>query len=133
MVSKAKGDQMQLINRADGVDQHFCIGRKNHEKNCWEYWAEHCQNFTSAGTVYVGKILAMNKLLQLKDGGDMKMNETSSELSAIDFHVGDHLIQACGDSLTFFIMGDASKEGTTFLNDDLRRILKVAEEQVESC
>lgn len=56
-----------------------------------------------------------------------------SEISAIDFHVGDHLIQACGDNLTFFMLGDTSKEGVTFLNDDLRRILAVAQEQVESC
>ncbi len=59
--------------------------------------------------------------------------DASSEISAIDFHVGDHLIQACGDNLTFFILGDTSKEGVTFINDDLRRILAVAQEQVESC
>ena len=62
---------------------------------------------------------------------EIEMN-VNSEVSAIDFHVGDHLIQACGNNLTFFILGDTSKEGVTFLNDDLRRILKVAEEQAES-
>ena len=56
-----------------------------------------------------------------------------SEISAIDFHVGDHLVQACGDNLTFFAMGDTTKEGITFINDDLRRILAVTQEQVESC
>jgi len=56
-----------------------------------------------------------------------------SEIDAIDFHVGDHLIQAIGDQLTFFIMGDTSKEGITFMNDNLLRILKAAAEQAESC
>lgn len=56
----------------------------------------------------------------------------ANEISAIDFHVEDHLIQACGDTLTIFPFRDTSKEGITFDNEVLRRILKVAEEQVES-
>lgn len=54
-----------------------------------------------------------------------------SEITAIDFHVGEHLIQVSGETTTFFAMGDTSKEGITFINDDLRRILAVAQEQVE--
>ncbi len=54
-------------------------------------------------------------------------------ITQIDFHTEDgHLIQACGNMLIIFKDGDTSKPGCEIDNSVLRRILSVAEEQVET-
>ncbi len=54
------------------------------------------------------------------------------EITAIDFHLEcGHLVQACGDSLIIFKDGDTTEPGCEIENSVLRRILAIAEEQVE--
>jgi len=54
-------------------------------------------------------------------------------ISAIDFHTEEgHLIQACGNILIIFKDGDTSEPGCEIENSVLRRILAVAQEQIES-
>jgi hypothetical protein len=55
---------MRIQNRADGVDGHYCIAKHN-EGGFSEFWTEHCNSFTSAGTVYIGEKTAITKLEEL--------------------------------------------------------------------
>ena len=43
---------MKLIDRADGVRGHFCIGRQVKDTIYWEFWNEKENTWCSAGTVY---------------------------------------------------------------------------------
>ena len=59
----AKIGDMKLFARADGLKDHFCVGR------CagayWEFWNEDTKIFCSAGTVIVGEVAANAKLTDL--------------------------------------------------------------------
>jgi hypothetical protein len=59
---------LTLVDHADGCSNHFCIGRYNALGQFWEYWTEHAMAFTSAGTVYVGRSVAIEKLRELLPG-----------------------------------------------------------------
>lgn len=42
----------KLVNRADGVDGHYCVGRSE-DGVYFDFWNE-CGEWCSAGTVYIG-------------------------------------------------------------------------------
>ena len=67
---------MKLLNRADGCNGHYCIGREVSNAAsemfalpCWEFWNEEERKWCSAGTVYTKK-QAMVKMKKLK--GELK-------------------------------------------------------------
>ena len=65
---------MHIHNRADGVDGHYCIARHN-EAGFSEFWTEHSNSFTSAGSVYVGKETAIEKLEELMRSCEQKESD----------------------------------------------------------
>lgn len=58
---------LELLDHADGVSGHFCIGR--FRGTFWEFWSDTFQggSWSSAGTVYVGRDAAESKLKELTD------------------------------------------------------------------
>jgi hypothetical protein len=42
---------LKLINRADGVNGHYCFG-KQHTDGYWEFWNNAVNEWCSAGTVF---------------------------------------------------------------------------------
>lgn len=58
-------NHVKLFARGDGVDGHFCIGRKAHGKDYWEFWNEDMESWCSAGTVYFDKILAATRMVEV--------------------------------------------------------------------
>ena len=53
-------------------------------------------------------------------------------IGSIDFSVNDHLIQVTDDTLIMlFIDGDVTKEPVELEIDDLRQIIKIAEEHFQ--
>lgn len=52
-----------LCDRADGVKDHYCIGRqKEIGQSCFEYWNAPNENWSGFGTLYVGKRVADHAL-----------------------------------------------------------------------
>lgn len=64
------GLKLRLRDRADMCKGHYCIGRVFERTRSgleyWEFWSDHSQTFTSAGTVYIGREAAMAKLREVK-------------------------------------------------------------------
>lgn len=63
-----------LLNRGDGVDGHYCIGRRidvSGSYSCWEFWNE--GRWLSAGEVFVGADAAMKTLDQIRARLDEKL------------------------------------------------------------
>jgi len=56
---------MKLCDYADGVREHYCIGRQ-FDTIYWEYWNECAGDWSAFGTVYVGRETAETKLNELK-------------------------------------------------------------------
>ncbi len=60
--------KMQLCNYADGVENHFCIGRPiKGAAICWEYYND--GKWCSAGEVFIGRDRAEKMLLALQAPG----------------------------------------------------------------
>lgn len=57
---------MKLINFADWVNGHYCIGRQIGKSIYWEYWAEHLNGWAAFGTLYLSRKEALKKLKELK-------------------------------------------------------------------
>jgi hypothetical protein len=56
---------MKLLDRADGVKGHYCIGRKMEPKSIyWEFYNK--GKWCSAGDVFVGKDMAKKKMMELR-------------------------------------------------------------------
>lgn len=58
---------MQLCNRADGVDGHYCIGRRIDNSIYFEYYND--GKWCSAGEVFIGRDRAEKMLLALQAPG----------------------------------------------------------------
>lgn len=57
---------MKLINRANGCDGSYCIGRKmKRGEPWWEFWNEELRRWSAFGTVYTKK-QAEKKMAKLK-------------------------------------------------------------------
>jgi hypothetical protein len=57
---------MKLVNRADGVDGHYCIGRNL--KDFREYWNDETGRWGAFGTVFEGKEFAEKKFNEIISG-----------------------------------------------------------------
>jgi hypothetical protein len=58
---------MQLIDYADGVQGHYCIGERLEIGSIyWKFWNDDVNDWSSAGTVYENKDVAMDKLKKLE-------------------------------------------------------------------
>ena len=56
-----------LIDYADGVKGHFCLGRPiPPEHFYWHFWNDTANDWCSAGSVYVGKDAARAKRREVK-------------------------------------------------------------------
>lgn len=55
---------MKLIDRADGIRGHFCIGRLTGNGLFWEFWNKGI--WKAVGQVFVGKTVAERKLKSLR-------------------------------------------------------------------
>lgn len=56
--------QPHLVNRGDGVNGHYCIGRFNLTKNCVEYYNKDC--WSGCGMLYIEKEIALLALFKLQ-------------------------------------------------------------------
>ena len=57
---------MKLINRADGIKGHYCIGRPMEAFNTtvWEFWNK--DKWRSVGEVFTCREIALKKLEELR-------------------------------------------------------------------
>jgi hypothetical protein len=60
--------RMQLCDRADGVEGHYCIGRPIGDSIYWEYYNE--GKWCSAGEVFIGRDRAEKMLFALQASGE---------------------------------------------------------------
>lgn len=60
------GADFKLLDRCDGVQGHYCIGKPMETGGTfWHFWNDECNDWCSAGSVYVGLEAANAKLREL--------------------------------------------------------------------